>query len=165
MLTRILSLVSACLLGVAPSINAQLQDRGAAETVRVTVSVNEDGSRTSYQFDPANRKAEATTTSAAGKRLSKIRYNLDDAGRFAAGEVYDAKNRLRFKTQYKYNAVGQLVQETQLTKDDAVHHKIVYAYDQNGKQTGYSVFDPAGKLLGQTTPASSAPSLTKKKVR
>jgi hypothetical protein len=40
--------------------------------------------------------------------------------------------------------------ETQLGPDDAVRNKIVYAYDKIGRQTGYSVYDAAGKLIRQT---------------
>jgi len=138
-------------VGTSP---AQLQDRGASDAIRVTLSVNQDGSRTSYEFDDANRKAVAMTTSATGKPLGKIRYDLDEAGRFITGKIYAADGKFRFKTQYKYDAAGRLIEETQLTKDDAVQNRIVYSYNQDGKQTGYAVYDSAGKLLGQTTPTS-----------
>jgi hypothetical protein len=35
--------------------------------------------------------------------------------------------------------------------------KLVYAYDENGRPAGYSVYDPAGRLLGRTQAAASAP--------
>ena len=126
------------------------------------MSLNEDGSRTVYEIDKANRKATATTTSATGKPQAKIRYTLDEAGRFETGEIYGPDERLRFKTLYKYDASGRLKEETQLTKEGVVRHKIVYAYDSGGKPAGYSVFDASGKLLGQTkaksptAPAQSA---------
>ncbi|HEY2615197.1 MAG TPA: hypothetical protein VGI42_05770 [Chthoniobacterales bacterium] len=133
---------------------SQLADPNA-DAVRVAVSMNADGSRTIYEFDSLNHRATATTTSKEGKLIGKIRYSLDDAGRFASGEVYGPDERLRFKTLYKYEA-GRLAQESQLGKDDALQHKIVYAYDANGKQTGYTVYDAAGKRLSQ----SGAPSPT-----
>ncbi len=148
---------------------AQLQDRAATDAVRVTVTINPDGSRTSYEFDPPNRKAVATTTTKAGKQQGQIRYELDEAGRFAAGEVFTGDGKFRFKTRYKYDAAGHLLEETQLTKQDVLEHKIVYSYDSAGKQTGYAVYDSAGKLLGQTTPASRAsapaPASAKKKTK
>ena len=142
---------------------AQLQDRATTDPVRVTLSVNPDGSRTAYEFDPSNHKAVATTTTADGKPQGKIRYELDDAGRFASGEVFAGDGRFRFKTRYKYDAAGHLIEESQLTKQDALQNKIVYSYDAAGKQTGYAVYDSAGKLLGQTTPISRAPTPTAKK--
>ena len=146
------------LLTFADTSRAQLQDKGADDSVRVTVAQNQDGSRTSYQYDNANHKAVATTTSADGKTLSKINYDLDELGRFKAGEVFDGAGKLRFKTQYKYDANGRLEQETQLTKDDTVQHKLVYSYSDAGKQTGYTVYNAAGKVIGQTTPSvRSAP--------
>ncbi len=125
---------------------------------RVTVSQNKDGSRTTYEVDNEARKTVATTIDADGKMQSRIRYDLDDAGRFARGEVYGPGDQLRFKTAYKYDASGQLLEETQFTTEGAVKNKLVYSYDQlSGRQTGYAVYDGAGKLVG-TTRTNSRPS-------
>jgi YD repeat-containing protein len=165
MFARLLPGFVLCALAWTNTGHAQLQDRGTIDAVRVTVSINPDGSRTTYEFDPPNRKAVATTTTAEGKPQGKIRYDLDDAGRFATGAVFAADGKFRFKTRYKYDPAGRLLEETQLTKQDAVEHKIVYSYDPAGKQTGYAVYDSAGKLLGQTTPISPAPVPAKKKTK
>ena len=142
----------ATLLAVGQTARAQLESGGSIEPVRVTVSMNQDGSRTAYEFDQASRKAVATTTGANGKLVSKIRYELDDAGRFATGQVFGADDKLRLKTRYKYDGAGRLAEETQLTPEDSVKLKLVYSYGADGKQSGYSVYDAAGKLLGQTRP-------------
>ena len=146
---------------------ASAQDRGAIDTVRVTVSQNNDGSRTTYETDPANRKASATTVSVAGKPVGKIRYVLDEAGRYESGSVHGADDRLLFKTRYKYDDSGRLLHEIRLNRDDAVTMKIVYAYDEGGRQAGYAVYDATGKLLGQTTRKAdpTVPARAKKKGR
>ena len=159
-----------CLFAAAAfhSAPGQTQDRSATDTLRVTVSQNNDGSRTTYETDPANRKATATTVSAAGKPMGKIQYVLDEAGRYQSGSVFGADDRLRFKTRYQYDTAGRLLHEIRLTKEDALMMKIVYAYDETGQQAGYSVYDANGKLLGQTTPRVSqpiAPPAKKKKAR
>lgn len=85
---------------------------------------------------------------------------LDEAGRFASGEVYGTDEKLRFKTLYKYDDAGKLTQETQLGPGDGPRNNIVYAYDKIGRQTGYSVYDAAVKLIRQTpgaAPRASAP--------
>ena len=127
--------------------------------------MNADGTRTTYEFDGPNHRATATTATREGKTIGKIRYVLDEAGRFASGDVYGPDEQFRFKTLYKYDAAGKLLQETQLGADDVVRNKIVYAYDKNGRQTGYSVYDPAGKLIRQTPGAapSRSPSSAKRK--
>jgi hypothetical protein len=135
------------------------------EAVRVTISLNADGSRTTYQFDDANHKATATITNREGKSLGKTHYTLDDSGRFATGIVYGPDRQLRFKSTYKYDDAGRLTQELQCDKDDAVLHKIVYAYDSLGKQTGYSIYDGAGRLVSQTTAPSISAAPSKKKKR
>lgn len=144
---------------------AQLQERATGDSVRVTVSMNQDGSRTAYEFDPANKKATATTTNAAGKSLRKILYELDDAGRFAKGEVRDGRGRFEFKTLYKYDSNARLTEEDRLTMDGALMNKLVYAYGPDGKQSGYSVYDSAGKLLGSTKPALPASAPGQKKAK
>ncbi len=138
--------------GLVRPAATQTPTSSAADTVRVTVCQNNDGSQTTYETDPANPKALATTTSAAGKPMGKIRYVLDEAGRYESGSVFGPDDRLQFKTLYKYDDSGRLLHETRLTKDDVVTMKLVYAYDQAGRQAGYSVYDATGKLLGQTTP-------------
>jgi YD repeat-containing protein len=82
--------------------------------------------------------------------MGRIRYTLDDVGRFASGEVYGPDDQFRFRTLYKYDDSGKLTQETQLGQGDAVRNKIVYAYDKSGRQTGYTVYDAAGKVIRRT---------------
>jgi hypothetical protein len=131
------------------------------DSVRVSVTLNQDGSRTVYQFDPANHRATATTTAANGKPAGKIQYVLDEAGRFGGGQVFGADGKFLFRTTYRYDATGRLQEESRFGKDDRPVGKLVYSYDAAGKQTGYSVFDGSGKLIGQTSPATPAPALSK----
>ncbi|MFL6583114.1 MAG: hypothetical protein ACJ8KU_01195 [Chthoniobacterales bacterium] len=122
------------------------------DVVRVTVSMNADGSKTTYEWDTANRKAAATTTTAEGKLMEKIRYVLDDTGRFQTGQVFGPDHALRFVTRYRYDAAGKLAEEHQFTKDGKFQHRVVHTYDNAGKEIGYSVYDANGKLLSQTAP-------------
>jgi hypothetical protein len=140
-------------LAAISQLGAQLSS-STPEAVRVTVSMNADGTRTTYEFDAPHHRAVATTTAKDGKMVGRIRYVLDDASRFASGEVYGPDEQLRFKTLYKYDAAGKLTQETQLGPDDSVRNKIVYAYDKAGRQTGYTVYDAAGKMIRQTPGAA-----------
>jgi len=150
-------LFSGLLLASASGLHGQLATP-TPDTVRVTVSMNADGTHTTYEFDSPHHRATATTTGKDGKIVGRIRYVLDDASRFSSGEVYGADNQLRFKTLYKYDTAGKLIQETQLGSDDSVRNKIVYAYDKAGRQTGYTVFDAAGKAIRQTPGVSPPPS-------
>jgi hypothetical protein len=131
----------------------QSPERAPGDAVRVTMSMHPDGSRTVYNFDNAQHKAVATTTGQDGKVRETIRYVLDDAGRFAG-----ADGRVQLKSRYKYNDAGRILEEAQSTPDGTLLHKIVYSYDSSGKQTGYSVFDASGKLVGGERAAGSRPS-------
>ncbi|MEY2519580.1 MAG: hypothetical protein QOF24_1339 [Verrucomicrobiota bacterium] len=149
---------AAVLVALTATAPAQLSS-ATPDTIRVTISINADGSRTTYEFDAPRHKAVATTKGKDGKLVGTIRYSLDDAGRFASGEVYGPDEQFRFRTLYKYDAAGRLSQEIQLGQDDAVRNKIVYAYDKGGKQSGYTVYDAAGKIVrkaGSTSPSPSA---------
>ena len=133
-----------------------------SDAVRVTVSMHPDGSRTVYKFDNAQHKALATTTDPDGKLRETIHYELDEAGRFSSGEISGPDGRLRFKSRYKYDDAGRLLEETQSTEGGTLLHKIVYSYDASGKQTGYSVFDASGKLVGGNSGAKIRPSSSPK---
>ena len=134
----------------------QSPEQARSDAVRVTVTMHPDGSRTVYKFDNAQHKAVATTTGQDGKLRETIHYELDDAGRFASGEISGPDDRVRFKSRYKYDDAGRLLEEIQSTADGTLLHKIVYSYDSSGKQTGYSVFDASGKLVGRTAWPRSA---------
>lgn len=125
--------------------------QSADDAVRVTVTMNPDGSKTVYQTNGAERRSTATTTGANGKAQGKIVYKLDANGRYESGEVFAANGTLRFKTRYRYDAAGHLLEETQLAKDDAVQNRIVYSYDAAGHSSGYAIYDGDGRLLGRTT--------------
>ena len=141
---------------------SQSPEQTRSDAVRVTMSMHSDGSRTVYKFDNAQHKAVATTTDPDGKLRETIRYELDDVGRFASGEISGPDGRLRFKSRYKYDDAGHLLEETQSAQDGALLHKIVYSYDAAGKQTGYSVFDASGKLVGGNGAAKVRASSTPK---
>lgn len=132
-------------------------DSSPNDSVRVSVTLNEDGSRTSYQFDPANHKAIATTTERDGKVRQKIEYALDDAGRFGSGKVYGPDGKFLFSAIYKYDAAGRLREEGRFSKDNQPAGKIVYDYDAAGKQVGYSLLDKNGKIIGHTSTPTPTP--------
>lgn len=146
---------------LSPAV-AFAQPLAPTDPVRVNVTINSDGSRTVYEFDSARHKATGTTTEANGKMRGKILYQLDDAGRFASGVVLGPDENFRFKSTYKYSSAGRLEEETQFRNDDSVIARIVYSYDQAGKQTGYSIFDAAGKLIGRLSSPTPTPSATTK---
>src|SRR5437899_9345296 len=126
----------------------QSPEQAGSDAVRVTMSMHPDGSRTVYNFDPPQHKAVATTTDADGKLRETIRYELDDAGRFSSAEISGPDNRIRLRSRYKYDDAGRILEETQSVPDGTLQHKIVYNYDSSGKQTGYSIFDASGKIVG-----------------
>ncbi len=138
---------------VAGWVCAQSSD----DTVRVTMTMNPDGSKTVYRIDNAMHESVATTTTAKGKPGGKIIYTLDDEGRYASGRVFAANGALRFKTLYRYDTAGRLAEESQLDKNDEVMHRFVYSFDGEGRASGYAVFDGAGNLLGRTTPKNTSP--------
>src|SRR5213079_1979784 len=156
-------MVASALIACGATIGlSQSPEQAGSDAVRVTVSMHPDGSRTVYKFDNAQHKAVATTTGEDGKLRETIRYELDEAGRFSSGEVSGPDGRFRLKSQYKYDDAGRLQEETQSAQDGTVLHKIVYSYNASGKQTGYSIFDASGKLVGGNSAAKVRPSSSPK---
>jgi hypothetical protein len=58
--------------------------------------------------------------------------------------------------------MGRILEEAQSAQDGTLLHRIVYSYDSSGKQTGYSIFDASGKLVGRTGAAITRPSASPK---
>jgi hypothetical protein len=150
----LLMVIPVGLLAVASTVNSESTD----DTVRVTVTVNADGSRTAYRYDNTKHEAIATTTEPDGKARSKVVYRTDNAGRFESGIVYGADGKFQFKTVLKYDSAGRLEREEHLDKADAIVNKIVYKYDPAGKQIGYSTYDAAGKLISGSAAATPSAS-------
>jgi hypothetical protein len=137
----------------AANASAQLIDDNRKDTIRLTVTLNGDGSRTVCQFDNEHHKATATTSEADGSLRGKIEYETDDSGRFISGLIFGPGEKFQFKALYKYDAAGRVNEETHLTKDEVLVNRIVYKYSASGKPAGYSVFDGSGKLVsGMATP-------------
>ena len=145
-------------VAIAPRCAFAQEENGE---VRVSVVLNADGSRTVYEANAANHKTVATTTGKDGKLREKIRWDLDESGRFLRGEVFGPKEQFRFILQNKYDANNRLIEETHLAKDQSMIGKIVFRYDAAGHQIGYSTYDGAGKLLGQTLAPSASPAKRK----
>ena len=149
-------LVALLLVAAAFSV-ATTNGQTADDTIRVTVSVNADGSKTTYQYDNAKHQATATTTDSGGNVQGKVVYRIDDAGRFGSGVTFGPNGKFLFKSIYKYDAAGRLEQESRLDRDDSVLNKIVYEYSPAGKQIGYSIYDPSGKLISGSHSSASTP--------
>ena len=145
---RRLAISCAFLICGAATGLSQSSEQAPGGAVRVTVTMHPDGSRTVYNLDPPQHKAVATTTDEGGKVRETIRYELDDAGRFSSAEISGPDGRIRLKSRYNYDDAGRILEETQSAPDGTLQHKIVYKYDSSGKQTGYSVLDASGKLVG-----------------
>ena len=136
------------------------QAKSTDDTIRVTVAIGADGSRTTYQSDRANHKATATTTDPDGHLREKINYELDDAGHYVSGQSSGPDGQFRFKALYKYDGAGRIAEERQLAQNNSLQRKIVYSYDPAGKPTGMSIFDAAGKLISRTGAVAASPTPT-----
>ncbi len=156
------TILFALLLATAQIGLSQAVDKTDNDAVRVTVSINPNGSRTVYKFQDAEHKASATTTGEDGKVREKIHYQLDDAGHFSSASIFGGDGKLRFKSRYQYDAAGRLQEEIQMDEKEALLHKIVYSYSDAGKPTGYSVFDANGKLINRVAAAAPVQSSSPK---
>ena len=161
-----LLLGSAIALTASSSALAQTaQPNESDQPVRVNVTMNPDGTRTTYQFDQAHRQATAVTTNAQGKVTQKAKYQIDDAGRFSSGVVTGPNDKFLYKSVFKYNPDGRLGEETHFNQNETVANKLVYSYDANGRQSGYVVYDGSGNVIGRTTPVQTKGSASPKPER
>src|SRR5438105_7822399 len=109
--------VAAGSLSWALPIIAQNPESSSTDAVRVTVSLNADGSRTVYQFDNAKHEAIATTSDSDGKSRGKIVYQIGDASRFVSGVFFGPTEKFLFRAVYNNDAAGGREKETLFAKN------------------------------------------------
>src|SRR2546423_8546146 len=97
----VLFFISTIALASFSAVFAQPPAPNSNDTIRVTVTLNADGSRTTYQYDNAKHEAIATTAEADGKPRGKVVYRIDDSGRFVSGVVFGPDEKFLYKTLYK----------------------------------------------------------------
>ena len=110
-------LAFALLFAATALFSALAQDE--TSEVRVSVVLNADGSRTTYETNAATHKTVATTTSKDGKLREKISYDLDENGRFARAEISGPKEQFRLGAEYRPDHVGGLRRGGQRPPGDA----------------------------------------------
>jgi hypothetical protein len=71
--------IAVALIASAATVQSQVTSP-TPDAIRVTVSINADGSRTLYECDSLHHRAIASTTAKDGSIVGKIRYILDEAG-------------------------------------------------------------------------------------
>jgi YD repeat-containing protein len=150
---------------MAPAGFSQLLDDNNKDSIRVTVTINPDRSRTTYEYDNQHHRAIASTTENDGKLRGKIRYEIDDAGRFSSGMIFGPDGKFRFKSLYKYDNAGRLDQETHLNEGGGVINKLVYHYDPAGKSAGYSIYDASGTLVANSSTPTPTPKPSPRVIR
>src|SRR5260221_916566 len=121
---QLLTVFFATTASLLPAAIAQTAPPSSNDTIRVTVTVNADGSRTTYQYDNAKHEAIATTADEEGRPLGKVVYRIDDAGRFLSGVVFGPDENFLFKTLYKFDFAGRLEEETNLHTQVPVFNKL-----------------------------------------
>ena len=88
---------AAATLALPSLLSAQTASPNDSDAVRVTVTINPDGSHTAYQFDQPRHQATAITTGSDGKLLGKAVYRMDDARRFTQRRFFWTRQKISFQ--------------------------------------------------------------------
>src|SRR5436190_23088488 len=104
----VLFFISTIALASFSAVFAQTPAPNSNDTLRVTVTENADGSRTTYPYHNAKHEAIANTADPEGKARGQVVYRIADAGRFGSRAVFGPDGKFRCKTIYKYDRAGRL---------------------------------------------------------
>ena len=146
-----ISLLSACLLLAAPWACAQSETYG---TIRATVKLRPDGSKSTTITDPDKHTAEETISNAAGKVLSKTTYILGENDAAESAIFYNAKGDVVYKASYKRDVVGHVIETAFASPDDRYLGKRVFVYGADGNASQVIDYDANGQVIPSSQTAS-----------
>lgn len=148
-------LLFALAFGMACAAAGNAQE--GSSPLKVTTTLNADGTRTDIQKDIDARTSEAKTYDASKKLIQRAVFTLDDQGREVEGTIFDGKDRIVGRTNFTYNAMGRVDEQTEKAPNGAVLRRVVFHYDPNGRVIGADTYDGQGNLIRPaSTPASGS---------
>ncbi len=144
----------ACLLLAAPWARAQNDSFG---TIRATVKLRPDGSKSTTITDPDKHTAEETISNAAGKMVSKTTYILGENDVAESAIFYNAKGEIIYKASYKRDVVGNVTETAFASPDDQYLGKRVFVYGPDGKASQVIDYDANGQVIPTAQTAAGKP--------
>ncbi len=128
-------------------------------TIKVTTSINKDGTKTVVQTDPMEGKAETSIYSAQDKLVQKTILKLGDSGTPEGGWVYTVRGVtakgapklvLVYMMVYKRDNLNRLSEVLNYSPTNQLLSRQVYRYDGGSKLIRVDNFDATGKPIGAT---------------
>jgi hypothetical protein len=108
-------------------------------------SVNEKlVKKTTYVYDEVGNEIGVEASFLESKGKSRSEHAYDDKGYLRETNIYDEKDALQLKQLYTYNEVGQEIQQSIFTGDNAPSYKRKSEYDAKGNKTKDAAFTGDG---------------------
>ncbi len=134
---------------LAPALVAQEQ----YGTIKATVRIRGDGTKSTTIVDPDKHTAEETITDNANKPLKKTTYLLDENSVAMGAIFWDGKGNMLYRANYKRDDAGRVTEADFLSADNVPLGKRVFTYEGNAPTaTQVADYDANGQLL---TPAAA----------
>lgn len=114
------------------------QDPGFDEQNSQTVSVtrNDDGSRTIYKKRPGEKGMQRRSYSADGNLISVVQYREGEYGQLVSCKIYDGQKTELYKVSYGYDKNARLVEERMFdSATGQAVRRFIYTYDAMGNRS------------------------------
>lgn len=144
------------LLLAAATPAAHAQD-APSSTIKVTTSLNNDGTKTVVKTDGDNNTAENSVYDSHDKLIQKTVFKIGDNGSPVGGYVYatrgvDAKGQpkmvLVYMMVYKRDGLNRLSEVYNYSPTKQLLSRQVYRYDAGNKVIKVDNYDAAGNSIG-----------------
>lgn len=137
----------------APMLPAQV----TYGTIKVTVKLRADGTRSTTKLDPDKHTAEETITDTGNKVLKKTTYLLGEDNIAVGAIFYDAKGNILYKASYQRDGAGRVTEAAFSAADDTYLGKRVFVYGGPGDvATQVTDYDASGQMIAPPEPVATS---------
>lgn len=101
-----------------------------------------------FKYDEKNRLVEESRYEAKQSLVERINHRYNAEGLEIENLQYDEKNKLAVKIVYGYDQAGRLIEKVSY-KDEMPNGKAVFAYDEEGRASGFMAYNSKGDVASQ----------------
>jgi hypothetical protein len=110
----------------------------------------EDGSRSVFVYDDADRQVRTTDYDSNGALTFDIHYTYNESGDAIGWQVFNGTGEMIRRCEVDYDSNGLETEDREYGADGRLVRRGLYFYDAEGRKTGEQHYDAEGNLMNET---------------